>query len=223
MDETSKWAGEGICFQNSDVPRGPEAGGRRTAAGWDRELRKDLFLVPETWVMLGEVCSSPGAAVPVEIQRWFVAPEIPPDQKMAILYQRLGKRCGKEGLQGCDLSPRLQGISKMWSPVQGTKAKKCFDGIRKGFTLLLLEDVPSGSFEKGAACAPVLQLAERELCLPGQRWESADGHPWRRLFISSPPRNPSAQKWSSKTRTQVNKSITPSHPKAFIQAHSARD
>lgn len=67
MDETSKWAGEDICFQSSDVPRGPESGGRTTAAGWEGELRKDFFLVPETWVTLGAVCQSLGAAVPIEV------------------------------------------------------------------------------------------------------------------------------------------------------------
>ena len=42
---TSKWAGEGICFQSSDVPRGPTSGGRRTAAGWEGNpaLKRILF------------------------------------------------------------------------------------------------------------------------------------------------------------------------------------
>lgn len=92
--------------------------------------------------------------------RWFAASEITPDQKMAILYQRLGERCRKEGLQGHDLSPRLQCISKMWSPLQEAEVKKCCNW-ESSFSLVLLDDVPSASFENGAACAPVLQLAER--------------------------------------------------------------
>lgn len=89
-----------------------------------------------------------------------MASEIPPDQKMTILYQRLRESCRKEGLQGRDLSPRLQCISKMWSPLQEAEVKKCCNW-ESSFSLVLLDDVPSASFENGVACAPVLQLAER--------------------------------------------------------------
>lgn len=71
MDETSKWAGEDICLQYSDVPPGPVSGGRRTAAGWEEELRKNFFfffLVPETQVILGAVCPSLGATIPIEVR-----------------------------------------------------------------------------------------------------------------------------------------------------------
>lgn len=59
MEETSKWAGEDICLQYSDVPRGPASGGRRTAAGWEGELRKDdVYFWCLYWVWFAHLLGS---------------------------------------------------------------------------------------------------------------------------------------------------------------------
>lgn len=48
------------------------------------------------------------------------------------------------------------------APLQEAEVKKsAVVGLERGFSLLLLDDVPTGSFENGVAHAPVLHLAER--------------------------------------------------------------
>lgn len=91
-----------ICLQYSDVPPGPVSGGRRTAAGWEGELRKDnfFFLVSETPIILGAVCPSLGAAIPIEARGGLWLQKFLQIKKWPFYISGWGKDVGRKACKG---------------------------------------------------------------------------------------------------------------------------
>lgn len=146
-----------------------------------------LFLVPETWVVWVWFAHLLGSSGDLWLQKFLQT------KKWSFYVGGWGKGVGRKACKGiCLLGYRA--FPRYGPHCRRLRSKSAVVGLERGFSLLLLDDVPSASFENYFACIPVLQLAERQLCLPGQQWEN----PWRRLFVSSPPHNPSVQKRPSR-------------------------